>query len=276
MSQAAAKMTESPLPMFTAQPRRGRSGDRRGRQGRAAPPARADRADRLGEHRLARRARGAGLGADQQVCRGLSRPALLRRLRVRRQGRAARDRPRLQAVRLQLRQRPAALRRAGQPGGVHGAAAAGRHLHGHGARPGRPSHARLARQPVGQVVQGRVLRREARQPPDRLRADGEAGAPREAQADHRRRLGLFAPHRLRALPQDRRRDRRLLHGRHGALCRPGRGRRLSQPAAARPCRDDDDAQDAARPARRHDPVERRGASARRSTRRCSPACRAGR
>ena len=37
-----------------------------------------------------------------------------------------------------------------------------RHVHGHGARPGRPSHARLARQPVGQVVQGRVLRREAR------------------------------------------------------------------------------------------------------------------
>ena len=82
-----------------------------------------------------------------------------------------------QAVRLRVRQRPAALRRAGQPGGVHGAAAAGRHLHGHGARPGRPPHPRLARQPVGQVVQGRVLRREARQPPDRLRADGSGGAP---------------------------------------------------------------------------------------------------
>ena len=76
-----------------------------------------------------------------------------------------------------LRQRAAALRRAGQPGGVHGAAAARRQVHGHGARPGRPSHARLARQPVGQVVQGRVLRREARQPPDRLRADGSGGAP---------------------------------------------------------------------------------------------------
>ena len=31
MSQAAAKMTDSPLPMFTREPRRGRSGDRRGR-----------------------------------------------------------------------------------------------------------------------------------------------------------------------------------------------------------------------------------------------------
>jgi hypothetical protein len=78
-------------------------------------------------------------------------------------------------------------------------------------------------------------------PPDRLRADGRGGATREAQADHRRRLGLFAHHRLGALPQGRGRNRRLLHGRHGALCRAGRGRRLSQPAAARPCRDDDDA-----------------------------------
>ena len=32
MSQAAAKTTETPLPMFTQQPRRGRSGDRRGRR----------------------------------------------------------------------------------------------------------------------------------------------------------------------------------------------------------------------------------------------------
>ena len=100
MSQAAAKMTDSPLPMFTPQPGRGRSGDRCGAQGRAAPPARADRADRLGEHRLARGARGGRLGAHQQICRGLSRPALLRRLRGGRQGRAARHRPRLQAVRL--------------------------------------------------------------------------------------------------------------------------------------------------------------------------------
>ena len=36
----------------------------------------------------------AGLGAHQQICRGLSRPALLRRLPVRRHRRAARHRPR--------------------------------------------------------------------------------------------------------------------------------------------------------------------------------------
>jgi hypothetical protein len=37
-----------------------------------------------------------------------------------------------EAVRRRLRQRPAALRSPGQPGGVHGAADARRHLHGHG------------------------------------------------------------------------------------------------------------------------------------------------
>ena len=42
----------------------------------------------------ARRARGAGLGAHQQVRRGLPRPPLLRRLRVRRRRRDARDRAR--------------------------------------------------------------------------------------------------------------------------------------------------------------------------------------
>ena len=61
---------------------------------RAAPPAGPDRADRVGEHRLARGAGGAGLGAHQQIRRGLSGPALLRRLRVRRRRRAARHRAR--------------------------------------------------------------------------------------------------------------------------------------------------------------------------------------
>ena len=228
MSQAAAKMNDAPLPMFT-------------KSLAEADPAvdaavkgelhrQQDQIELIASENIVSRAvlEAAGLGADQQICRGLSRPALLRRLRVRRHGRAARHRARLQAVRLQLRQRAAAFRRAGQPGGVHGAAQARRHLHGHGARPGRPPDARLARQPVGQVVQGRVLRREARHAPDRLRADGSGRAQGEAEADHRRRLGLFAHHRLRALPQGRRRDRRLLHGRHGALCRA-----WSRPASIR-------------------------------------------
>ena len=81
---------------------------------------------------------------------------------------------------------------------------------------------------------------------------------REAEAHHRRRLGLSAHHRFRALPPDRGFRRRLFHGRYGAFRRAGRGRRSSEPAAACACRDDNDAQDPARPARRHDPRERRG------------------
>ncbi len=49
----------------------------------------------------------------------------------------------------------------------------------------------------------------------------------------------------------------LLHGRHGALRRPDRRRRLPEPGAARRRRDLDHAQEPARPARRHHPDERR-------------------
>ncbi len=74
---------------------------RRDRQG-ARPPAARDRADRLREHRLQGRARGAGLGHDQQICRGLSGQALLRRLPVRRHRRDAGDRARQEAVRRRI------------------------------------------------------------------------------------------------------------------------------------------------------------------------------
>ena len=47
-------------------------------------------------------------------------------------------------------------------------------------------------------------------------------------------------------------------GGHGALRRAGCRRRASEPLPARACGDDDHAQDAARPARRHDPHQRRG------------------
>ena len=63
---------------------------------------------------------------------------------------------------------------------------------------------------------------------------------------------------FRQVPRDRRRGRRLLHGRHGAFRRARGGRRASLAVSARPRRDHDDAQDAARPARRHDPHQRRG------------------
>ena len=163
-----------------------------------------------------------GLGAHQQVCRGLSRAALLWRLRVRRRGRDDRDRARQAAVRRRLRQRPAAFRRAGQPGRLPRPAPARRPDHGHVARPWRPPDPRLAGHHVGQVVRRRRLRGAG----DDQRIDMEevrgAARWRPAEADRRRRLGLSARHRLRRVPRDRRRGRRVPDGRHGALCRPRR------------------------------------------------------
>ena len=95
-------------------PVRAGSGDRREDRRRTGPPARRPGNDRLGEpHRQGRHA-GAGLGADQQVRRGLPGQALLRRLRARGRHRAARHRPGQGPVRRRVRERPAALRRAGQ------------------------------------------------------------------------------------------------------------------------------------------------------------------
>ena len=111
-------------------PRRGRPRGRRGHRPRARAPAAHAGDDRLGELRAPGRPRVPGRGADQQVRRGLPGQALLRRLRVRRRHRAARDRPREVAVRRRARQRPAARRRAGQHGRLPRAAAAGRHDHG--------------------------------------------------------------------------------------------------------------------------------------------------
>jgi glycine hydroxymethyltransferase len=67
-----------------------------GELGRQQEP---DRADRLGEHRLQGGAGGPGLDPDQQVRRGLSGQALLRRLRIRRRDRDDRHRARQGAVR---------------------------------------------------------------------------------------------------------------------------------------------------------------------------------
>ena len=98
------------------------------------------------------------------------------------------------------------------------------------------------------------LEREGR---DRLRRDGAQGPRVQAQADHRRRLGLRAAHRLRALRQGGQGRRRDLHGRHGALRRPDCRRRLSQSGAARRRGDLHHPQEPARPARRLHPDESR-------------------
>ena len=209
-------------------------------------------------YRQPRRARSAGLGADQQIRRRPAGQALLRRLPVRRHRRAARHRAGDATVRLRLRQCAAAFRRVGQCRSVHGADAAGRHLHGAQPRRRRPSHPRLAGQPVRQMVQGGALRRAPRRPSHRHGRGRAARQGASAQGDHRRRLGLSAHHRFPPLPRDRRRGRRLSDGRHGAFRRPRRRRRASEPVPARPCRDHDHAQDAARPARRHHPHQRRG------------------
>ena len=208
---------------------------------------------------------------------GYPRPALLRRLPVRRHRREAGHRARLAPVRLPLRQRAAEFRQPGQPGRVHGADEARRHLHGPRSRCRRAPHPRLAR--------------------STCRASGSTSCPtacaRTTSAstwtrssalarEHKPKI-IIAGGSAYARHWDFARFREIadavgayLHGRHGAFRRAGRGRRASLAVPARPCRHDDDAQDAARSARRHDPHQRRGASPRRSTRRSSPASRAGR
>ena len=180
-----------------------------------------------------------------------------------------------EALRRRGRQRPAAFRRAGQPGGVLRGAEAGRHDPRDVAAARRPPDARLAGQHQRQVVQGRPLRPRPRNRAHRLRRGRAARARAQAEAHHRRRVRVFARHRLEALPRDRRWRRRAADGRHGALRRADRRRRLSDAGRHRRFRHQHDAQDAARPARRLHPHDVRR-TRRRSTRRCFPACRAGR
>ena len=103
----------------------------------------------------------------------------------------------------------------------------------------------------------------------------QKAARAQAEADHRRRERLSARHRLRAHRGDRQdvgalvlTDMAHIAGLVAAGVHPS-------PGAALRLRDDDDAQDAARPARRPGPVAR-PRTPRTSTGRCSPACRAAR
>ncbi|MGW8173423.1 MAG: hypothetical protein ACWGHV_18220 [Stutzerimonas stutzeri] len=172
----------------------------------------------------------AGLGADQQVRRGLPGPALLRRLRVRRHRRAAGDRSRQAAVRRRLRQRPAALRRPGQRQRVYMALLQpGDTILGLEPRPRRPPDPRRAAVLLRQAVQRRVVRRQC---VDGQMIDFDAsrapGGRAQAAGDRRRLLGLSPTAGLRPLPRDRRRGRRLSLRRHGALRRAGRRRRSTR------------------------------------------------
>ena len=268
MSRAARELPDRPAG-------RGRSRDRRRARGRAAAPAADAGDDRLGELRAAGGARRGRLGADQQVRRGLPRPPLLRRLRGGRRRRAAGDRPGQGAVRRRARQRPGPRRRPGQQRRLHGAARAGRHDPRPGPRPRRPPQPRDEDQRLRQALQpGRLPR-----PPRGLLVDmdevARARRGAQAEADRRRLVRLPAPARLRRLPRDRRLGRRQADGRHGPLRRPRRRRRAPEPGAARRRRHDDDPQDPLRPAQRHDPLPARS-TPKRSTKRSSPASRAGR
>ena len=162
------------------------------------------RDDRLGELRSPCGARMPGLGAHEQVRRGLPRPPLLRRLRVGGRLRAARDRSREGAIRRRARERPAALRSAGEHRRLPRAARAGRDDHGTVARPRRASHARHEDQRVGASVRHRRLRGRPREQRDR-HGRGRADRPRAPpEAAARRLVGISPSARFRSLPRDRR------------------------------------------------------------------------
>ena len=118
----------------------------------------------------------------------------------------------------------------------------------------RPPHPRPSAELLRQDLQDRSLRRDQRNRDHRLRRAGADRRARAAEADHRRRQRLSAHHRLRAHAADRRQSRRHLSCRHGALRGTGCRRRASFAGAARADRHHHHAQDAARPARRNDPV----------------------
>src|SRR5438270_826680 len=182
-------------------------------------------------------ARGAGLGAHQQVRGRLSRQALLWRLRVRGRGRAARDRPGEEALRRRLCQRAAALRLPGERRGLPRAGAARGSDPRHEPRPRRTPDARRQ----GQLLREAVPRRAVRHPPrdrrDRLRAGTAARRAAPAEDDRRRLFRLLAGHRLGALRNNRPRRRRVFRGGHGARRGAGGGRPLPEPAPARRRRD---------------------------------------
>ena len=182
--------------------------------------------------------------------------ALLRRLRVRRHRRAARHRPRQEALRRRLRQRAAAFRLAGECRRLSRARQAGRHHPRHEPRSWRTPDPRREGEFLGQALQRGAVRPRSRDRRDRLRAGGTPGSGTSAEDGHRGILRLLACRRLAAVPRDRGLGRRLPAGGHGARCRARGHRSVSESRAARPRRHDHDAQDAARTARWPDPRAR--------------------
>ena len=126
----------------------------------------------------------------------------------------------------------------------------------HGAGPRRPPDPRLAGERVRHVVQLWATRSTAR--PSSSTWTGSATWPRPAAEDHPGRLHRVPTRdRLRGVPRDRRRGRRAAVGRRLALHRAGRRRRVPVAGPVRRRRHLHDAQGAAGPARRDDPVQGR-------------------
>ena len=69
---------------------------------------------------------------------------------------------------------------------------------------------------------------------DMRRSCAQTAREAQAEADRRRLVGLPAPARLRRVPRDRRRGRRVPVRRHGALRRPRRRGRAPEPGARTP------------------------------------------
>ena len=229
--------------------------------------------DRVGEPCAARGHGSPGIGADQQVRRRLPGPPLLRRLRAHRRDRTARDRPGESTVRAEFANV--------QPHSGAQANAAVMHAL---IKPG-DTILGLSLDCGGHLTHGMRLNFSGKlynvaaygvsKEDYLIDMDAVADAAREhAAVDHCRVVGLPAPARLRPLPGDRRRSRRLPHGRHGAFRRAGRRRAAPVAGAARPRRDLHHPQDPGRSPRRRHPHQRRRPSPRRSIRRCSPASRA--
>ena len=149
--------------------------------------------------------------------------------------------------------------------------------HGHGPRPRRAPLARHGDQPLGHVLQGRPATACARTP---RRLDMDAG-PRAGPAASGPTCSSPARRPIRGRSTSRPSARSpsevgcLLMADIAHIAGLVVGGRAPRPGAAQRLRHHHHAQDAPRPARRHDPVPR-PSGPRRSTRPSSPASRAGR
>src|SRR5690606_16490038 len=166
-------------------------------------------------------------------------------------------RPREGAGRRRVGQCPATLGRTGERGGVGGAVDTGRHVPRPRPRSRWAFDPRYASDLLRQVLQRRALPRAKGHPPRRHGRGGQAGPTTPTEADRGGLVGLSPPPRLRWVPTDRRRGRRLPDGGHGALRRSGRRRTAPVPGAVRGRGHLDHTQNPRWPTRRGDPGQAR-------------------